>query len=215
MFWQFIKKCYLDNGSSDTSVICNWFADYFKSVYSNSDSFPLSDLSSLNPIFIISTLNLSLSDVESALLPTDDNISIDIDGMANLFIKSYHLEHFYKVQLKSSTTFQIARFLGAPHSGSTPYPDPGTKSNKKQQAEIRACKKRYTASFAIYCAVMQKIAARCTDLNASSSTKEEKKRVGIQAFMYLHVSWKFLVATTYGGRRFGIFSKLSIATIPD
>ena len=79
------------------------------------------------------------------------------------------------MEFKSSTTFQIARFLGAPHSGSTPYPDPGTKSNKKQQAEIRACKKRYTASFAIYCAVMQKIAARCTDLNASSSTKEEKE----------------------------------------
>ena len=60
---------YLDNGSSDTTVICNLFADYLKSVYTNSKpSPPLSDFSNLNTIFNISTVCLSIADVESALL---------------------------------------------------------------------------------------------------------------------------------------------------
>ena len=100
MFWQFINSkrksnglpsymFYLDNDSSDTSVICNLFADYFKSVYSNSDSSPLlSDLFSSNPVFNISTLNLSLLDVESALLAIDDNTSLDLHGIANFFLKN-------------------------------------------------------------------------------------------------------------------------------
>ena len=99
MFWQFINSkrnangfpsymCYLDNGSSNTSVICNLLVDYFKSVDSNSDSSPLSHLSSLNPIFNNSTLNLSLSDVESALLTINDNTSVDMYGMAKFFLKN-------------------------------------------------------------------------------------------------------------------------------
>ena len=73
MFWQFINSKrkfnglpsymrYLGNGSSDTTVICNLFADYFKFVYSNSDSsLPLSDLSNLNPIFNISTCQFQMN----------------------------------------------------------------------------------------------------------------------------------------------------------
>ena len=69
--------------------VCKLFADYFKAVYSKSDSSALlSDSSNINPIYNSSTLNLSVSDVESTLLFIDDDTSVYIPGMANFFHKT-------------------------------------------------------------------------------------------------------------------------------
>ena len=67
---------YLDNGSTDSKIICDLFADYFKSVYTVNPVLQNSSFQ-LDQILDISNVDLSLADVEDALSSLDSKTSFD------------------------------------------------------------------------------------------------------------------------------------------
>ena len=75
-----------ENGSSNTTDICNLFADHFKSVYSSSSQ-PYPETNKLRPIADISDFKINISDVADALVSLDSKTSLDIDSIANIILK--------------------------------------------------------------------------------------------------------------------------------
>lgn len=97
VFWHFINSkrksnglptymYYLDHGSTNTNEICNLFAKYFMSVYTESSS-SVPDFSHLNPIFNISEVIITVNDIENSLLNIKNKTSLDCDGICNDFLK--------------------------------------------------------------------------------------------------------------------------------
>lgn len=73
-------------GSSDTNQICNFFADYFKSVYSvNSGSSSLSQ--NIEPMLDLSTIHFDILDIENVLSTLKNKSSLDSDGICNIVLK--------------------------------------------------------------------------------------------------------------------------------
>ena len=98
LFWVFLNSKrksnglpsfmhYNEIGSSNTTEICNLFADFFKSVYTSQSS-PPSHFSNLKPIADISQIDITLSDVKEALLSLVPKTSVDDDGIANIILKN-------------------------------------------------------------------------------------------------------------------------------
>ena len=72
----------------DTSKICKWFESYFKSVYSNTTAKPLNRMNMNTPIVEISNINVTVSDVELALLSLETNVKLDTDGITSVVLKN-------------------------------------------------------------------------------------------------------------------------------
>ena len=81
---------YLDNGCTDSKIICDLFADYFKSVYTVNPVLQNSSLH-LDQILDISNVDLSHADVEDALSSLDSKTSYDSDGIANIVLNKCYL----------------------------------------------------------------------------------------------------------------------------
>ena len=79
---------YLDNRSTDSKIICDLFADYFKSVYTVN---PVLQNSSFQyyQILDISNVDLHLADVEDAL--SNLKTSFDSDEVANIVLNRCYL----------------------------------------------------------------------------------------------------------------------------
>lgn len=78
---------YSGNGSSETQQICNYFADYFKSVYS-ANSYCDSLNYNIEPLLDLSSISLDIIDIENALCLLVDKSSIDNDGISNIVLKN-------------------------------------------------------------------------------------------------------------------------------
>lgn len=96
VFWQFINSKrksnglptfmhYLDDGSADPEIICDLFATYFKSVYSEPTTL-VPDFPNLSSLFNLSDLHLTISDIEDGLENLNAKTSLDSDGICNLFL---------------------------------------------------------------------------------------------------------------------------------
>ena len=76
---------YLANGSTDSKIIYDLFADYFKSVYTVNPVLHRSSFQ-LYQVLGISNVDLSLADMENALSCLDCKFSFDSAGVAHTYI---------------------------------------------------------------------------------------------------------------------------------
>ena len=95
-FWTFVNSKRKSNGmptfmtysgkeSSDNQEICNLFADYFKSVYTEHSNGNTS-FSDCEPLLDLSVIELNILDIEHALLDIGNKTTLDSDGISNIFL---------------------------------------------------------------------------------------------------------------------------------